>query len=271
MLNLSERGVLEFAAGAAAGVLIARERQHRLVAERLAAAVMETLLRAIDANDAETGGHVRRVARYALILADAADLDGDAQRNVERVALFHDIGKIDEALFDIIHDDSKLTPEEIRAVKTHPQRGAEVLAPLAAFYPDLGEGVLSHHERWDGTGYPRKLRGRSIPVAARVVTIADSFDAMTFTRRYRSARSIEEASETLMAGRATQFDPDLVDLFLSPPVFESALDVLSDDPRPRPRRAPRTGRSTESPLPKLSFRWRTTTPAPRARGRARQK
>jgi putative two-component system response regulator len=266
-----ERGVLEFAAGAAAGALLFRERQRRLVAERLAAAVLETLLRAIDANDGETGGHVRRVARYALILADAADLGAREQRNVERVALFHDIGKIDEALFDIIHDDSKLSAEEIRAVKTHPQRGAEVLAPLAAFYPDLAEGVLSHHERWDGKGYPRHLRGEAIPIAARIVTIADSFDAMTFTRRYQSARSIEEASETLMTGRATQFDPNLVDVFLSPPVFEAAMEVLREDHKPRPRRAPRRFGRGETPLPKLSFRWRTTTPAPHARGRRPRK
>src|SRR5687768_6328900 len=271
MRNLLDRGVVEFAVGAAAGALLFRERQRRNIAERLAAAVLETLLRAIDANDGETGAHVRRVARYALILAEAADLDAGEQRDVERVALFHDIGKIDEALFDIIHDDSTLTAEEIRAVKTHPQRGAEVLAPLAAFYPDLGEGVLSHHERWDGTGYPRRLRGESIPIAARIVTIADSFDAMTFTRRYRSARSIEDASETLMTGRGTQFDPNLVDLFLSPPVFEAALDVLTEDPRPRPRRAPRRIRSNDASLPKLSFRWRTTTPAPRARGRVPRK
>jgi HD-GYP domain-containing protein (c-di-GMP phosphodiesterase class II) len=267
MRNLWDRNVVELAAGAAAGVLIVRERQRRLLAERLAAAVLETLLRAIDANDGETGGHVRRVARYALILADAADLDASEQRTVERVALFHDIGKIDEALFDIIHDDSKLSPEELRAVRTHPQRGAEVLAPLAAFYPDLGDGVLSHHERWDGKGYPRKLRGTRIPIAARVVSIADTFDAMTYGRRYRDASSIEEATQTLMAGRATQFDPNLVDLFLSPPVFEAANEVLREDHRPRPRRVSRTRASEETPLPKLSFRWRTTTPAPRAQGR----
>jgi HD-GYP domain-containing protein (c-di-GMP phosphodiesterase class II) len=266
-----DRGVVEFAVGAAAGALIVRERQRRNVAERLAAAVLETLLRAIDANDNETGGHVRRVARYALILADAADLDAREQRNVERVALFHDIGKIDEALFDIIHDNSKLTPEELRAVRTHPQRGAEVLAPLAAFYPELADGVLSHHERWDGKGYPRKLRGNAIPIAARIVSIADSFDAMTFTRRYQSARSFEDATETLMAGRGTQFDPNLVDLFLSPPVIQAAMEVLEADHRPRPRRAPRTRQRKETPLPKLSFRWRTTTPAPHARGRRRRK
>src|SRR5690348_17427604 len=100
------------AVGAVGGALLIRERQRRLAAERLAAAVLETLLRAIDANDAETGAHVRRVARYALILADAADLDERSQHTVERIALFHDVGKIDAALFDIIHEDSQLTDQE---------------------------------------------------------------------------------------------------------------------------------------------------------------
>src|SRR6476620_7451496 len=136
---------LGLAVGAAGGILLVREHQRRLVAERLAAAVLETLLRAIDANDGETGAHVRRVARYALVLADAADLSKREVRNVERIALFHDVGKIDAALFDIIHDDSTLTPDERQAIRTHPERGANVLAPLAAFYPDLSKGVLSHH------------------------------------------------------------------------------------------------------------------------------
>ena len=261
-----ERDVLELAAGATVGALLVREHRRRIAAERLAAAAFETLLRAIDANDGETGGHVRRVARYALILADAADLDSHEQANVERVALFHDVGKIDEALFDIIHDDANLTPEALRAVKMHPQRGAEVLAPLAAFYPDLADGVRSHHERWDGTGYPQKLRGNAIPLAARIVTIADAFDAMTYTRRYRSAKSTEEASARLMEGRGKQFDPDLIDLFLSPPVFAEAMEVLREDQAPRPRRASRPFKGDITPIPKLSFRWRTTTPAPRARG-----
>jgi HD-GYP domain-containing protein (c-di-GMP phosphodiesterase class II) len=258
----------QVAIGVAGTVLLVRERQRRSVAERLAAAVLETLLRAIDANDRETGGHVRRVARYALILADAAGLDLRARRNVERVALFHDIGKIDEALFDIVHDESTLTPEERRAVSMHPQRGADVLAPLAAFYPELSEGVLSHHERWDGSGYPRKRRGEAIPLAARIVSIADTFDAMTYNRRYRSAQSVDEAVNTLLQGRGTQFDPDLIDLFLSPPVFEEVLAVLRADrgPRPRPRHVPRRG-SEEARLPELGFRWRTTTPAPRAPAR----
>jgi putative two-component system response regulator len=260
-----------FAVGAVGGALLIRERQRRLVAERLAAAVLETLLRAIDANDADTGAHVRRVARYALILADAADLSERELRNVERVALFHDVGKIDAALFDIIHEDAKLTDEEREAIRTHPDRGANVLAPLAAFYPELSRGVVAHHERWDGTGYPRALRGTAIPIAARIVTIADAFDAITFGRRYRSARSADEAAQKLMEGRATQFDPDLIDLFLSPPVFEQVVDVLCTDGAPRPRRAQRRPAKADNPPPKLSFRWRTTTPAPRAPDRRLQK
>jgi HD-GYP domain-containing protein (c-di-GMP phosphodiesterase class II) len=262
---------LGLAAGAAAGILLIRERQRRLAAERLAAAVLETLLRAIDANDAETGGHVRRVARYALVLAEAADLDLSEQQNVERIALFHDVGKIDEALFDIIHDDSNLSDSERDAIRTHPLRGADVLAPLAAFYPQLSNGVLSHHEPWDGTGYPRSLRGTAIPLAARIVSIADAFDAMTFGRRYRSARSADEAAEKLMSGRASQFDPDLIDLFLSPPVFDQVISVLRKDHGPRPRRAVRRTKNAESSVPKLSFRWRTTTPAPRPPGRPLQR
>jgi HD-GYP domain-containing protein (c-di-GMP phosphodiesterase class II) len=255
---------LGFAVGAAGGVLLLRERQRRQAAERLAAAVLETLLRAIDANDAQTGAHVRRVARYALILGEAADLDERALRNIEQTALFHDVGKIDEALFDIIHEDSNLTPAEREAVRTHPDRGANVLAPLAAFYPDLSGGILSHHERWDGTGYPRGLRGTAIPLPARIVAVADAFDAITYGRRYRSARGADEAAEKLMAGRGTQFDPDLIDLFLSPPVFDQVMVVLREDDGPKPRRALHTATQAESSAPKLSFRWRTTTPSPRA-------
>jgi HD-GYP domain-containing protein (c-di-GMP phosphodiesterase class II) len=259
--------LLGIAVGAAAATLLVRERQRRLAAERLAAAVLETLLRAIDANDSETGAHVRRVARYALILAEAADLDPAQQRDVERIALFHDIGKIDEALFDIVHEETSLSPAEREAVRTHPTRGGEVLAPLAAFYPELARGVLSHHERWDGNGYPRQLRGTAIPLAARIVSIADAFDAITYNRRYRSARTAEEAAEKIMEGRATQFDPDLVDLFLSPPVFGAVMTVLRADDAPRPRRAPHKRSEEPSRRPDLTFRWRTTTPAPRVPGR----
>src|SRR5437762_4032593 len=210
------RDVVPLSVGAAATGLLYREHNIRLRAERLGAATLETLLNAIDANDAETGAHVRRVAAYAVILGEAADVDEPTRHSIERVALFHDIGKLHGALTDIFHDPSKLTPEERRAVMTHPQRGAEVLEPLTRFYPELGKAVAAHHERWDGSGYPRGLKGRRIPIHARIVAIADSFDAITHRRRYSHARSFKEAVRSISEGKGTQFDPDLVDLFLSP-------------------------------------------------------
>src|SRR3954469_22464244 len=149
------RSTLAATAGILTGILLIRERRRRQAAERFAAASLETLLNAIDANDANTGAHVRRVAAYALILADAADLSAHECKSIERVALFHDIGKIHEALFDIVRENDSLSPAERRRIATHPAVGASVLEPLRVFYPDLPDGVLAHHERWDGTGYPR--------------------------------------------------------------------------------------------------------------------
>src|SRR2546423_14362504 len=186
---------LPFIAGVTAGAWLLHERRGRQHAERFAAAALESLLKAIDANDPDTGAHVRRVANYTLILADAMNVDERERRTLELAALFHDIGKIHEALFDIIHDPGKLSPAEKRAVMTHPQRGAEVLGPITYFHPELGEIVLSHHERWDGSGYPRRLRGRQIRLGARVVAIADTFDAITHSRRYRGARAALPAAE----------------------------------------------------------------------------
>jgi HD-GYP domain-containing protein (c-di-GMP phosphodiesterase class II) len=237
--------------------IVARERRSRQAIERFAAASLETLLNAIEANDSVTGRHVRRVAACALILADAAGLDERAQRAIERVALFHDIGKIHEALFDIVHDDTRLTAEERREIHTHPARGARVLAPLAAFYPELGDGVLSHHERWDGGGYPRGLKHGRIPLAARIVAIADTFDAVAHSRRYRRGRGSAAAAAVMAAGRATQFDPALVDLALLPPVLSQleAVQRAVDHGAAHRGRAGRRGKRRER-VPDVSFRWR---------------
>ena len=233
--------------------LIARERRARRTLERFAAAGLETLLNAIEANDAETGHHVRRVAAYSLIIADFAGLDERRSHAVERVALFHDIGKIHEALFDIVHEDTELSEADRRAIDTHPRRGAEVLAPLDAFYPELAVGVLAHHERWDGTGYPRKLRGKRIPLEARIVTIADTFDAVSHSRRYRKGRGVDDAMTVIRDGRGTQFDPDFVDLVLQPPVIERLTrEHLSSGRRRGGRRA-----QTKDQAPDVRFRWRS--------------
>ena len=261
------KGILPLTVGAAAaGGLVYREHSMRAKAERLSAATLETLLNAIDANDAGTGAHVRRVAAYALILGRAAGLDEPTLHGIERVALFHDIGKLHEALTDIFHETSKLTPEERRAVMTHPQRGAEVLAQLAPFFPGLGKGVAAHHERWDGKGYPRGLKGRRIPLAARVVAIADSFDAITHRRRYSHARSFSEAMRAIEEGRDTQFDPDLVDVFLSPPVRAKIEKAMRQAHMPHKNKS-NWRRGEAQPGPDITFRWRSRSRGPPARDR----
>lgn len=250
------RSTFALAAGILTGAYLLRERRRRETAERFAAASMESLLNAIDANDAETGAHVRRVAAYALVLADAADLDEHERKVVERVALFHDIGKIHEALFDIIHEHTDLTAAERRAIVTHPKRGADVLAPLLPFYPDLAQGVLSHHERWDGSGYPNGTSGQHIPLSARIVTLADTFDAVTHNRRYRDGRGAASAADIIAAGRGTQFDPTLVDLMLLPPVFDCIVAAeRSFRRRPETVRQERR-RGEHEAAPDVTFRWR---------------
>lgn len=254
---------ITFLAGIAAGAFLVNANRRRKRAERFAAAALESLLRAIDANDAQTGAHVRRVARYALILADNLGVDETERRTIELAALFHDIGKIHEALFDIVHEKSKLTPDERREIATHPKRGAEVLAPVAYFHTDLAEAVLAHHERWDGTGYPRKLRGERIPIAARVVMIADTFDAITHRRRYRDGKTAREAARIILQGRGTQFDPNLVDLMLLPPVFDELTRAHRSAMRPTTLHARRNDSEMARP-PKVRIRWRTRTELPRS-------
>jgi HD-GYP domain-containing protein (c-di-GMP phosphodiesterase class II) len=265
------RTALALTAGVLTGAYLVREHRRREAGERVAAASLEALLNAIDANDAETGAHVRRVAAYSLVIADAAHLDDHDKKNVERVALFHDIGKIHEALFDIIHENTDLTPAERQAIATHPQRGAEVLAPLTPFYPELAKGVLSHHERWDGTGYPRGLRGRQIPLSARIVTLADTFDAVAHRRRYRQGRGPETAADVIAAGRGTQFDPQLVDLMLLPPVFERILEQQQAlRHASRVARGDRRRGERESAVPEVTFRWRNEPHAPPSPDRSSQ-
>jgi len=243
---------------------VSRDEASHLVT-RLAAATFESLLHAIDANDPETGAHVRRVAMFAVILARAADGDDARLCRVERVALFHDIGKINGALCDVLRLTECLNAAERKLIATHADRGAEVLAPLASFYPELPTAVRAHHEWWNGRGYPRRLRGTAIPFEARVVSIADVFDALTHQRSYKVALSVARAEELIAAGRETQFDPDLTDLFLSPPVQEE-IAAAQRAQRVRPharsrggaRADPRRQAGPRANTPEISFRWCAT-------------
>lgn len=248
---------------AAAGLRRSGHEAAAHLVTRLAAAALEALLHAIDANDPETGAHVRRVAVTSVVLARAADGDEVRQHRVERVALFHDIGKINGALFDVMRGTVGLTAAERRLIATHTDRGAEVVAPLASFYPELPKAVRAHHEWWNGEGYPRGLRGTAIPFEARIVAIADVFDALTHRRRYKAPLRVETADRLMGAGRGTQFDPDLTDLFLSPPVQEEiaaaqAAQAARRGVRPRggARSDPRKQAGPRRDTPEIAFRWR---------------
>ena len=259
--------VAGIASGLALAAALVRERRHRERAERFASAALESLLRAIDANDPQTGAHVRRVAEYALIIGDAVGVPDDECRTIELASLFHDVGKIHEAMFDIVHEPRKLTPAEWRAVRTHPARGADVLAPIAAFHPQLAEIVLAHHERWDGSGYPRGLTASGIPLAARIVMIADTFDAVTQRRRYRDGRSTREAAEIIVAAAGTQFDPDLAHLMMQPPVLERIMRAHRKHALRGDRIPNRKAQMAKKRMPDVEIRWRTRSASPLKVGR----
>lgn len=178
-------------------------------------AVIFTLARAVEAKDPFTEQHTSRVADYSRAIAAAAGLPSEEQGAVYRCGMVHDIGKI--AISDVILlKPGKLTLKEFESMKRHSVIGEEICRPLRSA-AQLMPAIRHHHERWDGSGYPDGLKGTAIPLSARIVAIADAFDAMTSDRPYRQAMPVERAREILVRGRGTQWDADLVDRFLGLP------------------------------------------------------
>jgi putative two-component system response regulator len=175
--------------------------------------VLVALASAVDAKDPMTEHHCGRVAKAALELAALAGLQEDAIEAVGYGAVLHDVGKIGipEA---VLGKPGLLTDEERAEMQRHPVIGAAILQPLR-LGTLVGPIVRGHHERWDGTGYPDRLRGEQIPLGARIVAVVDAYDAMTHDRPYRRALGADEARAELLRHRGTQFDPALVDLLLS--------------------------------------------------------
>jgi HD-GYP domain-containing protein (c-di-GMP phosphodiesterase class II) len=174
--------------------------------------LLESMADAVDLRDAYTGGHSHRVAEYSLAILKELNVRGAEAELIYVAARVHDIGKI--GVPDVIlNNPGRLTPEEKRIMDTHPERGAELIAR----YSDFARGVdivLHHHERWDGQGYPKGLKGLEIPFGARVVAVVDSFDAMTSDRPYRAAMTISQSLRILNEGRGQQWDAALVDAFV---------------------------------------------------------
>ncbi len=176
--------------------------------------VMLSLLAALKERDPYTYGHCRRVARNAALLAQAAGLNIYEQKVIEYSSIFHDLGKI--AIPDsVLLKPGRLTAEEQAVIRLHPIKSAEILQPLSLipFFRDVLPGVRHHHERLDGKGYPDRIAGDAIPLSARVILIADTFDAMTTTRPYRRGLPHDIAYKELKQFAGRQFDSLLVKTF----------------------------------------------------------
>jgi diguanylate cyclase (GGDEF)-like protein len=188
------------------------EQRHVQQTSDLHLATIEALARAIDAKDQTTQLHIRRVQVYAAGLAQAAGLSEHEIHGVKTAALLHDIGKL-AVPEHILSKPGPLTQEEFQKIRIHPQVGAEIIAAVPFPYP-VAPLILSHHERWDGKGYPQGLSGDDIPVGARILTIVDYYDAVTTERPYHKALSNDSALGLLRheAGRA--LDPRLVPIFI---------------------------------------------------------
>ncbi|HEX9427684.1 MAG TPA: HD domain-containing phosphohydrolase [Candidatus Polarisedimenticolia bacterium] len=172
---------------------------------------IKALAEAIDEKDPYTRGHSERVNRYAVLLAKQLGMTKKELREVHIASLFHDIGKI--GIEDkILRKPAVLTDEEYTTMKAHPEKGAQMLSKIKAM-KDIIPGMRFHHERWDGTGYPLKLKAEQIPMAARIVSVADAFDAMTTNRPYQKAMSFDKAIARLFELSDRAFDRRVVTAF----------------------------------------------------------
>jgi ribonuclease P protein subunit RPR2 len=192
--------------------LVEIERGQRLLLQNAYEETVVALARALESKDSGTGAHSQRVQRYALELADAVAPDLLGDESAEHGFLLHDVGKI--GIPDrVLRKPGPLDPDERRLMETHTLVGERMLSDLALL---RGEGlrvVRSHHERWDGSGYPDQLAGDEIPIGARVFAVADTLDALTNDRPYRAAGSWADAAELIVSEAGGQFDPNVVEAF----------------------------------------------------------
>src|SRR5271165_1295640 len=176
---------------------------------------LEALGDALDAKDAETEGHSRRVTAFTIAIARAMGLPREQIAVIARGAFLHDIGKM--AIPDaILNKPGKLDSDEVAVMREHAYRGYQILKKIP-FLQEAAEIVYSHQEKYDGTGYPRALKGKEIPLGARIFAVADTLDAMINNRPYRAAQTLAAAREEIKRFSERQFDPEVVEVFLSLP------------------------------------------------------
>jgi HD domain/B12 binding domain len=215
-------GLLGWRVGASRHSELEREienRSHELrrALSELEIAQAETVRRlsmAVEFRDEDTGAHIERIGRFATLLAVQVGMESEWCARMSHAAPLHDVGKV--AIPDaILLKPGRLTPDERAIVETHAEEGHRLLRGSSSSILDLAASIaLSHHEKWDGSGYPRGLAGETIPMEGRIVAVADVFDALTSDRVYRKAFAVEEAVAMMLEQRSKHFDPVLLDAFM---------------------------------------------------------
>lgn len=194
-----------------------RTEELRQALTKLKLASLDTihrLARAAEYRDRDTGTHIKRIGRYSILIASNLGLSSAEIENLGYAAPLHDVGKIGVP-DHILMKPGKLNPEDWEIMKRHTVIGAELLRGSEAEFIKMAETIaLTHHERWDGSGYPAGLRGAEIPLCGRIVAVADVFDALVSKRPYKAPYTANDAFLIISEGKGTQFDPDIVDAFL---------------------------------------------------------
>ncbi len=193
--------------------------------------LLEVMVKAIESRDPYTSGHSERVAALSRVIAQ--EVGGFSKDDVDKIykaALLHDVGKMYEEFAPLLRKETKLTQEERELLQTHAVRSAELVGIVSSFKGMVLESVRSHHERWDGRGYPSGIAGESIPIGARIIMVSDTIDAMTTDRPYRKALGVDVVIAELQKHRGTQFDPVLVDLVIGSVTIRRLITLSAASP-----------------------------------------
>jgi HD-GYP domain-containing protein (c-di-GMP phosphodiesterase class II) len=174
--------------------------------------LLQVMVKAIEARDPYTSGHSVRVSELSRAIAVELGLSAREIEQIETAALLHDVGKIHEEFAPLLRKEGRLTPEETALMQTHSGKSADLVGIISKFKGFIQDCVRHHHERWDGQGYPAGLSGRAIPLGSRIILISDTIDAMTTDRPYRKRLSLDIVISELQKCKATQFDPELVEV-----------------------------------------------------------
>ena len=227
-------GAVALLGGAAAGWSVATRRARRRTA-MVHRTMVQLLLNTLCAGDPGTARHSRRVAALTDIVGRSYRLDREARARLRVGALLHDLGKLEGDINALVHSDRQLTGCERSRVQQHSDQSADILEPLERIHPGIAEIVQSHHERWDGTGYPRGIAGTLIPLESRIIAVADVFDAMTQPRSYHEAAEPDEVLAVLREQAGKSFDPDVVNRLDRPEIWSEWAEIARSGRRSEAR------------------------------------